>query len=159
MRERERERDVDFRNAGILRHMWVSRDLYGYLETYVGILRHNVGISRLSIEYLYILPNDPGTMSGEFRVQNYRLKKKIAEASLAVCILDQLSKYNLTVNADKSEKYEIPRPPAPTPITKMEVLIQQKILKILWSELDWLVNYTPPPIESKEPDWRKCKLL
>ena len=96
----------------------------GYLETYVGISRHNVGISRLSIEYLYILPNDLGTMSGEFRVQNYRLKKKIAEASLAVCILDQLSKYNLTVNADKSEKYEIPRPPAPTPPpTKMEVLI------------------------------------
>ena len=98
-------------------------------------------------------------MGGEFRVQNYRLKKKIAEASLAVCILDQLSKYNLTVNADKSEKYEIPRPPAPTPLTKMDVLIQQKNKKILWSELDWLVNYTPPPIESKEPDWRKWKLL
>ena len=118
-----------------------------------------VGISRLSIEYLYILPNDPGTMSAEFRVQNYRLKKKIAEASLAVCILDQLSKYNLTVNADKSEKYEIPRPPAPTPLTKMEVLIQQKNKKILWSELDWLVNYTPPPIESKEPDWEKMQTI
>ena len=37
--------------------------------------------------------------------------------------------------------------------------IQQKNKKILWSELDWLVNYTPPPIGSKEPDWRKCKLL
>ena len=81
------------------------------------------------------------------------------KASLAVCILDQLSKYNLTINADKSEKYEIPRPPAPTPPTKMEVLIQQKNKNILWSELGWLVNYTPPPIESKEPDWRKCKLL
>ena len=64
-------------------------------------MRHNVGISRLSIEYIYILPNDPGTMSGEFRVQNYRLKKKITEASLAVCILDQLSKYNLTMQTNQ----------------------------------------------------------
>ena len=72
----------------------------------------------------------------------------------------QLSKYNLTVNADKTEKYEIPRPPAPTPLpTTKEVLIQQKNKKILWSELDWLVNYIPPPIENKESDWRKCNRI
>ena len=41
-----------------------------------------------------------GTMSGEFRVQKYRLKKKIAEAVLAVCILDFL----LSLNADSAQK-------------------------------------------------------
>ena len=44
-------------------------------------------------------------------------------------------------------------------LQKWKFLFNRKIKKILWSELDWLVNYTPPPIESKEPGWRKCKLL
>ena len=66
----------------------------------------------------------------------------------------QLEKYNLKVNAEKTEKYEIPRPPPPPPT--MEDLLKHKNDKVLWSELDWLVNYEP---ENTQPGWRKCKLL
>ena len=50
---------------------------------------------------------------------------------------------NLKVNHSKTEEYEIPKPPPPTP--NMEILLKHKNDKILWSELDWLVNYKTPP--------------
>ena len=40
----------------------------------------------------------------------------------------------------------------------MEELLKHKHDKILWSELDWLVNYKPK-IEDKTPNWMNCKLL
>ena len=63
----------------------------------------------------------------------------------------KLEEYNLTANAGKTEKYEIPRPPVPTVPTptpaQMEVLIQHKNDKIVWSDLDWLINYTHQPLK------------
>ena len=67
----------------------------------------------------------------------------------------QLEKFNLKVNAEKTGKYEIPRPPPPPPT--MEDLFKHKNDKVLWFELDWLVNYEPE--NRPQPDWRKCKLL
>ena len=94
---------------------------------------------------------DDITIAGTNKQQIDELEEKIPQ---------KLEEYNLTVNADKTEKYEIPRPPAPPPPpATMEVLLKHKNDRILWSDLDWLTNYTPPPIENKEPDWRKCKLL
>ena len=66
----------------------------------------------------------------------------------------QLRKYNLEVNAGKTEKYEIPRPlqlPPPT----IETLI---VHKIIWYELDWLINYTQLLAKNNKADRRKCKL-
>ena len=40
----------------------------------------------------------------------------------------------------------------------MEPLIAHKNDKILWSELDWVVNYKPP-VKDTTPDWKNCKLL
>ena len=88
---------------------------------------------------------DDLTIAGTNQMQVNELEQKMSA---------QLEKYNLKVNAEKTEKYEIPRPPPPPPT--MEDLLKHKNDKVLWSELDWLVNYEP---ENTQPDWRKCKLL
>ena len=41
----------------------------------------------------------------------------------------------------------------------MDTLLAHKNDKILWSGLDWLVNYKPPPEKDLTPDWKTCKLL
>ena len=71
----------------------------------------------------------------------------------------RLGEYDLTANETKMERYQIPKRPPPTPPKpSMETLIQHKDDKVLWSELDWLINYKPP-VTDKIPDWRNCKLL
>ena len=57
------------------------------------------------------------------------------------------------MTAEKTEKYEIRRPP-PAPPT-MEDLIKHTDDEVCWSNLDLFVNYEP---ENTQPDWRKCKL-
>ena len=72
----------------------------------------------------------------------------------------KLNDYNLSVNIDKTEKYQIPRPPPPPPPTPtIKELTENKNNRIIWSELDWMVNMKPKLPENKEPDWQKCKLL
>ena len=68
----------------------------------------------------------------------------------------RLGEYYLTANETKTGRYQIPKPPPPKP--SIETLRQHKDDKVLWSELDWLINYTPP-VTDKTPDWRNCKLL
>ena len=68
-----------------------------------------------------------------------------------------LKEYNLQINTGKTERYEIPKPPPPTPT--METLQKHRLDKPLWSELDWLVNYKTTPEEDKTPSHKKCKLL
>ena len=71
----------------------------------------------------------------------------------------QLSKYNLTTNHTKTEKFEIPRPPPrPLPSPSLETLEQHRHDKPLWSDFDYLINYHPEP-QNTNPDWRTCKLL
>ena len=41
----------------------------------------------------------------------------------------------------------------------METLVAHKNDKFLYSELDWLVNYKPPPPKDSIPNWKNCKLL
>ena len=44
----------------------------------------------------------------------------------------------------KKEKYQIPRSPPPTPpLPTLEELKQNNENRILWSDLDYLVNYKP----------------
>ena len=72
----------------------------------------------------------------------------------------QLAAYNLTSNDSKKESFQVPRPPAPEPPTpSFETLLAHKDDKPQWSDLDFLVNYKPPPINNPHPDWKKCKLL
>ena len=72
----------------------------------------------------------------------------------------QLKIFNLKSNESKKEKYQVPRPPPPTPpLTTLEELKRDNENKILWSDLDYLVNYKPKEITDPNPDWRKCKLL
>ena len=85
------------------------------------------------------------TIAGTSKMQVNELEQKTSV---------QLKKYNLKVTAEKAEKYEIPRAPPPPPT--MEELIKHNNDKVLWSELDWLINYEP---ENTEPGSRKCKLL
>ena len=72
----------------------------------------------------------------------------------------QLAKYNLQSNESKKEKYQIPKPPPdPEPPPTWEELEAHKNDKPLWSDLDYLINFQPPPKIDKTPDWKKCKLL
>ena len=68
-----------------------------------------------------------------------------------------LNTHDLSTNDTKKEVYEILKPSPPTTI---EELIKYKNDKIFWSELDWLVNYKPPPPPKDEtPDWTYFKVL
>ena len=68
--------------------------------------------------------------------------------------------HELRINSTKTEEYEIPKPIPPPPLPPtVDTMITHNNDKICYSELDWLVHYTPPPVEDKTPDWRKCKLL
>ena len=67
--------------VGIMRHMWVSYDICGYHETLHGIFPES------STKFIYFAERSRNN-SGEFKVQKYRLKKKIAEGILPICILD-----------------------------------------------------------------------
>ena len=88
---------------------------------------------------------DDLTIAGTNKIQVNEIKQRMTI---------QLEKYNLKVNTEKTERYEIPRavPTQPT----IEELIKHKNNKEIWSEHDWITNYEP---ENTEPDWRKCKLL
>lgn len=70
-----------------------------------------------------------------------------------------LKKLNLQVNESKTEHYEIPKPPPlkPPPPT-MKELLKHKNDKPLWSALDWLTNYKPPPPKDKTPNYKNCKI-
>ena len=66
---------------------------------------------------------------------------------------DKLTKYNLKINPGKTERYQIPRPKTPPPpTTTLKELLQHKMDRINYSDLDWLVTYKPPSPENKEPD-------
>ena len=90
----------------------------------------------------------------------YAVTDKETQAELKRRIPIILDTHDLTTNDTKTEEYEIPKPPPPPPPpTTMEKLIAHKDDKTLWSQLDWLVNYTPPAPKDTTPDWTKCKLL
>ena len=93
---------------------------------------------------------DDITYDGTCKSQINELETKVPQ---------QLHKYDLSVNPTKTEKYEIPKPPPPPPPKPtMETLIKHKDEKMLWSELDWLVNYKPKT-KDRTPYWKDCKLL
>ena len=55
--------------------------------------------------------------------------------------------------------YEIPKPPpSPPPHPTLDELLKHKNDKPRWSDLDYLVNYSPK-IKDNTPDWKQCKLL
>ena len=88
-----------------------------------------------------------------------RPKVQVKINELETKVPQQLHKYDLSVNPTKTERYEIPNPPPPPPPNPtMETLIKHKDEKMLWSELDWLVNYKPKT-KDRTPDWKDCKLL
>ena len=92
---------------------------------------------------------DDITIAGTNKVQVQQIEEKMTI---------KLNNYNLSVNIDKTEKYQIPRPPPPPPTPTIRELTENKNNQIIWSELDWLVNMKPKLPENKEPDWQKCKL-
>ena len=90
----------------------------------------------------------------------YAMLNKETQVELKRRIPVILKSHDLTTNDTKTEEYECPKPaPPPPPPSTMEELIAHKDDKVCWSALDWLVNFKPPPIEDKTPDWTKCKLL
>ena len=91
---------------------------------------------------------DDISYAGTCKSQIYELETKVPQ---------QLHKYDLSVNPTKIERYEIPKPPPP-PKPTMGTLIKHKDEKMLWSELDWLVNYKPKT-KDRTPDWKDCMLL
>ena len=70
----------------------------------------------------------------------------------------KLKSFNLLVNSSKTEYYQVPKPIPESPKPSMEELLAHRDDKILWSALDWLVNYTPASPKDT-PDYKKCKLL
>ena len=92
---------------------------------------------------------DDMTYAGTCKTQIEEVEKKVQR---------KLDGYNLKVNAPKTERYTIPKPPAPSePIPTMDILLKHKDDKTLWSELDWLLF--KPHKKDTTPDWRECKLL
>ena len=71
----------------------------------------------------------------------------------------QLKIFNLKSNESKKEKFQIPRPPTPTPPLPTLEELKEKNESILWSDLDYLINYKPKETNNLNPDWRTCKLL
>ena len=67
----------------------------------------------------------------------YATKRKSTSESMKCEIPKLVKTHNLEINETKTEEYIIPKPP-PTPT--MDTLLAHKNDKILWSELDWLVN-------------------
>ena len=89
----------------------------------------------------------------------YATKRKSASESIKCENPKLLKTHNLKINETKTEEYIIPKPPPlPPPTPTMDTLLAHKNDKILWSELDWLVNYKPPPEKYLTPDWKTCKL-
>ena len=70
----------------------------------------------------------------------------------------KLKSFNLLVNSSKTEYYQVPKPIPEPPKPSMEELLAHRDDKILWSALDWLVNYTPASPKDDTPDCKKCKL-
>mgnify|MGYP006903447244 CR=1 FL=1 len=64
--------------------------------------------------------------------------------------------HDLSTNGTRIEEYEIQKPP---PTSTIEELIKHKNNNICSSEMDWLVNYKPPPPKDETPDWTNFKLL
>ena len=90
----------------------------------------------------------------------YATERKSTSESIKCEIPKLLKTHNLKINETKTEEYIIPKPPPlPPPTPTMDTLLAYKNDKILWSELDWLVNYKPPPAKDLTPDWKTCKLL
>ena len=87
---------------------------------------------------------DDITIAGTNKVQVQQIEEEMSI---------KLNNYNLSVNIDKTEKYQIPRPPPPPPPTPtIKELTENKNNQIIWSELDWLLNKKPKSPENKEPD-------
>ena len=90
----------------------------------------------------------------------YAVKDEDTQVELKRRIPLILKTHDLTTNDTKTEEYIIPKPPPPSPPPPtMEELIGHKDDKICWSDLDWIVHYTPQPPKDKTPDWKQCKLL
>ena len=70
---------------------------------------------------------DDITFAGTNKQQIDEIEEKMAK---------QLDRYNLKINASKTEKYKIPRPkPPPTTTTTVQELLQHKDNRVNWSEL------------------------
>ena len=66
----------------------------------------------------------------------------------------RLKKYNLQINRDKTERFEVPETPKePVPIPTPKEYDGRPI----WSDLDWLLPPRKPP--DPPPAWAICKLL
>ena len=66
---------------------------------------------------------------------------------------------DFVVNETKTEQYQIPRPhPDPLLLDPNSALDQNDVR---WSALNWITINAKQitPVNIKEPDWKKCKLL
>ena len=135
-------------------------------DTLVGIMQGDVLSAVLFILYLAKCLKQPITT----KMKGFLTTPKCADDitydgtckpqidELEVKVPQRLDKYDLSVNATKTEKYQIPKPPPPPPKPSMDTLMKHKNDKQLWSELDWLTNYKLK-VKDKTPDWKNCKLL
>ena len=74
----------------------------------------------------------------------YATKHTETTESIKKVVPEILQTHNLMINHTKTEEFVIPKPPPPSPPPPtLDTLLAHKNDKILWSELDWLVNYTP----------------
>ena len=138
--------------------------------TFVGIMQGDCLSALLFIFYLAeCLKNESNVIEENSRIfvkpkyaddVTYATKRKSTSESIKCEIPKLLKTHNLKINETKTEEYIIPKPPLlPPPTPTMDTLLAHKNDKILWSELDWLVNYKPPPAKDLTPDWKTCKLL
>ena len=145
----------------------VGKTVGEMFETYIGIMQGDVLSAILFITYLAKCLRRPiHTRQKGFLLQpkyaddiTYAGTSKGQINELDAKIPPRLNEYDLSANASKTERYQIPKPPPPPPPKpRYETLLEHNDDKPLWSALDWLTNYKPN-FPDKTPDWKKCKLL
>ena len=149
-------------------HVRVNDTLGINFKTIIGIMQGDVLSAILFIFYLACcLGKESSTYINKLLIApkyaddiTYASNNKRIIDNIKNTVQNKLKKFNLTINESKTETYQIPKPspPAPPP-PSIETLIEHKNDKPRWSELDWLIKYTPPLPEDKIPNWKSCKLL
>ena len=149
-------------------HVRVNDTLGINFKTIIGIMQGDVLSAILFIFYLACcLGKESSTYINKLLIApkyaddiTYASNNKRIIDNIKNSVPNKLKKFKLTINESKTETYQIPKPspPAPPP-PSLEILIEHKNDKPRWSELDWLINYTPPQPEDKIPNWKCCKLL